>query len=318
MLQRNSSMLRRRFLQVGTTASAAAFGLRSVFAAQEEKRPRASSLDVRNPESIRSFLRNWFRLRSGVRNPLPGVYSSHGIETVYLIRCGDASVLVDTGFQHNFLGHLENFKTAGHDLDRVEAVLTSHFHVDHTAALRDANRVLGCPVVGHKNNLKVMGEGDLLATAAHMWAIPGWRFSYQPYDIDIVVEEGDTLQIGDSTFRVFHLPGHTPGCTGYLWNGHLITGDVLFPPGALGWNDVHWGSSYRDAIDTMKKIASLKPDHLLPSHGVPFPCSPEVTDNGTAYAEHMMENNRHGPMLLTLRAAQAAAGRKPRQIQVRG
>ncbi len=205
MLQRNSSMLRRRFLQVGTTASAAAFGLRSVFAAQEEKRPRASSLDVRNPESIRSFLRNWFRLRSGVRNPLPGVYSSHGIETVYLIRCGDASVLVDTGFQHNFLGHLENFKTAGHDLDRVEAVLTSHFHVDHTAALRDANRVLGCPVVGHKNNLKVMGEGDLLATAAHMWAIPGWRFSYQPYDIDIVVEEGDTL-----SDRRLHLPSLPP------------------------------------------------------------------------------------------------------------
>ena len=308
-------MHRRSFLQAGTAVSAT-IGLRSVFAAQEENRSRRSSLDVSDPESIRSYLRNWFGLRSGVRNPLPGVYSSHGIETVYLIRCGDASVLVDTGFQHNFQGHLDNFKAAGLDLDRVEAVFTSHFHVDHTAALRDAHRILGCPVVGHKNNLKVMGEGDLLATAAHMWAIPGWRFSYQPYPIDIVVEEGDTLRIGNSTFRVFHLPGHTPGCTGYLWNGHLITGDVIFPPGILGWNDVHWGSSYRDVIDTMKKIASLKPDHLLPSHGVPFPCTPEVPEKGTAYAEHMLENNRHGPMLLTLRARQAAPDRKPRQISL--
>ncbi len=315
MSRQNRSIHRRSFLQTGT-AGAAAVGLRSVFAAQKETRPRSSSPNMSDPESIRSFLRNWFRLRSGVRNPLPGVYTSHGIETVYLIRCGDASVLVDTGFQHNFLGHLENFKAAGHDLERVEAVLTSHFHVDHTAALRDANHILGCPVVGHKNNLKVIGEGDLLATAAHMWAIPGWRFSYQPYDIDIVVEEGDTLQIGDSTFSVFHLPGHTPGCAGYLWNGHLITGDVLFPPGALGWNDVHWGSSYRDAIDTMKKIASLKPDHLLPSHGLPFPCTPEVTEGGKAYAEHMLENNRHGPMLLTLRACQSAVDRDPRKISL--
>ena len=72
-----------------------------------------------DPESIRSYLRNWFGLRSGVRNPLPGVYSSHGIETVYLIRCGDARVLVDTGFQHNFQEHLRNFEAAGLDLDRM-------------------------------------------------------------------------------------------------------------------------------------------------------------------------------------------------------
>ncbi len=91
-----------------------------------------------------------------------------------------------------------------------------------------------------------------------------------------------------------------------------------FPPGILGWNDVHWGSSYPDVLDTMKKIASLKPDHLLPSHGVPFPCTPKVTDLGTAYAEHMLENNRHGPMLFTLRARQAAADRKSRMISVTG
>ena len=79
---------------------------------------------------------------------------------------------------------------------------------------------------------------------------------------------------------------------------------------------MHWGSSYRDVIDTMKKIASLQPDHLLPSHGLPFPCTPDVTDNGTVYAEHMLDNNRHGPMLFTLRARPAAPDRKPRQISV--
>ena len=315
MPRQNRPIPRRTFLQTGAAASAAV-GLRSAFAAQDEKPIRVSGPDVSDPESIRSHLQNWFGRPKTVRNPLPDLYSSHGIETVYLIRCGEASVLVDTGFQHNFQGHLENFKSAGHDLARIKAIFTSHFHVDHTAALRDANRILGCPVVGHRNNLKVMGEGDLLATAAHIWAIPGWRFSYQPYDLDLVVEEGDTLKIGDSTFQVFHLPGHTPGCTGYFWNGYLITGDVIFPPGILGWDDVHWGSSYRDVIDTMKKLASLKPDYLLPSHGVPFPWTPEVTENGTAYAEHMLENNRHGPMLFTLRAARAAADRKPRVISM--
>lgn len=77
--------------------------------------------------------------------------------------------------------------------------------------------------------------------------------------VDEVIEDGDEITDGTTTFHVVHLPGHTPGCTGYLWDAKLIRGDVVFPGGSLGWNDVHWGSNYLDVIDTMNRIAELSP-----------------------------------------------------------
>jgi metallo-beta-lactamase class B len=234
---------------------------------------------------------------------LPGVFTSAALELVYLIKCGDRSVLVDTGFLHNCDAHLANFSAAGIDLETIDAIFTTHFHVDHTAGLAHARKRLRCPVFAHKNNVPIIETGDRAATAAEMPYIAGWRFPYPPCKVDEVIEDGDDITVGSLAFRVVHLPGHTPGCTGYLWDGNLITGDVVFPGGSLGWNDVHWGSNYLDVIDTVKRIADLNPKYLLPTHTAPFPYDPSVTTNAQQGAREMLEGGRSGPIAYTQRAA---------------
>lgn len=251
-----------------------------------------------------------------VHEPMPGVFASCGLETVYLIRCGKRSVLVDTGFVHTFPAHLENFEKSELDLAAVDAIFTTHFHVDHTAALATARRRLGCPIVAHKNNVDVFKTADRFATAAHMPYI-GWDFPFEACTVDHVVEDGDTVTVGDTTFRVVHLPGHTPSCTGYLFgDGYLLIGDVVFPTGILGWNDVHWGSNYLDVIDTMNRLAQVKPKKCLPSHGLPWPYDPSTSAGGVARAKAMLENLRAGPMALTRRAPLADKGRTLRTVKI--
>ena len=255
-------------------------------------------------------------VRRPVQEPLPGVFASLGLETVYYIRCGERAVLIDTGFLHNADAHLSNFESAGLSLGCVDAILTTHYHVDHNGGLAHVRQRLGCPVVAHKNAVAAIESGDRVVTAAEMPFLQGWSFPCAACGVDEVVEAGDDVTVGSIAFKVCHLPGHTPACTGYLWEGNLITGDVVFPGGTLGWYDVHWGSNYLDTVDTMKRIEELAPRQLLPSHLLPFAYEASITQNATAAAKDMMNGNKGGPVCFTTRAPLRETGAATRAIQI--
>src|SRR5579885_2061815 len=48
-----------------------------------------------------------------------------------------------------------------------------------------------------------------------------------PTDL-VVVEGGDTTELGNLTIRFLHTPGHTPGSQCFLIENNLISGDTLF------------------------------------------------------------------------------------------
>jgi glyoxylase-like metal-dependent hydrolase (beta-lactamase superfamily II) len=122
---------------------------------------------------------------------------------VFVVRCtstGDA-VIVDAANEHELL--LEVSRATG-----VRRVLTTHGHWDHiqaVTALRDAGIDVG------------ISEAD-----AEM--LPGY---------DFVIPDDDVIALGDLRLRTILNPGHTPGSTSFLIEGHpvLFTGDTLFPGG---------------------------------------------------------------------------------------
>ena len=82
----------------------------------------------------------------------------------------------------------------------------------------------------------------------------------------------DTLQIGDTTLKILHVPGHTRGHVAfYSPADHLIaTGDVLFAGGEMGRTDL-WGGDYRQLITSIHtQLFTLPGDtHVLTGHGAP-------------------------------------------------
>ena len=95
----------------------------------------------------------------------------------------------------------------------VAKIVTTHQHADHWQALAEVQAATGA------------------VTVAHPLDAPGI-----PVPTAELVEDGGTVQFGNTTLSVSHLVGHTPGSIALALDGdgptpHLFTGDCLFPGG---------------------------------------------------------------------------------------
>lgn len=118
----------------------------------------------------------------------------------------------------------------------VEYVINTHTHFDHTGGNRFFKRNLKAQLVTHKNS----NVGKIL------------------------VNDGDTLKIGEITLSFIHTPGHTVESMCILAEKELMTGDTLFV-GKVG------GTSTREQalveFESLKKLMSLPHDvHVWPGH----------------------------------------------------
>jgi len=136
------------------------------------------------------------------------------------------------------------------DLD-VVALLLTHAHFDHVLAVPAVVEAPGVPVFAHPSDAPVWphelaavrGTGhwdagtataDLLARDPRLLAI---RSDTPPWDGKSTrILDGQVLRIGPLAVQVLHTPGHTPGGLTLSVDGHLLTGDTLFPggPGLTG------------------------------------------------------------------------------------
>ena len=121
-------------------------------------------------------------------------------ETLLIDAANDADVLIDL---------VRNYAP------KVSLIVTSHQHFDHWQALEALAQATGAPTAAHEI------DADPL-----------------PVKPDRLLAGGDTVQIGELTFHVIHLRGHTPGSVALALDGpatggitQLFTGDCLFPGG---------------------------------------------------------------------------------------
>ncbi len=110
-------------------------------------------------------------------------------------------------------------------VDREEAtlvyVLETHAHADHLTAAHYIRSRTGAKVVigTHIRDVQAIfapmfGEGSAGITGV----------------FDVLMDEGDTLALGNTAIRVMHTPGHTPACLTYLVDDAAFVGDTLFMP----------------------------------------------------------------------------------------
>lgn len=92
---------------------------------------------------------------------------------------------------------------------RLSHILNTHHHADHVDGNLPLKRLTGCKIVGAK---------------ADRQRIPG---------IDIEVEDGDQIRLGEQTLEIIATPGHTLGHIAYYCaeSQALFCGDTLFSMG---------------------------------------------------------------------------------------
>lgn len=162
----------------------------------------------------------------------------------------------------------------GGDLDRildavkqlgvsVEKILVTHGHLDHCAGTAALARRLEVPVEGPQR------EDDFwiqqLVAQSHRYGFEHAEV-FQP---DRWLEDGDTVQVGDSPLEVLHCPGHTPGHIVFFSRPDKVAlvGDVLFQ-GSIGRTDFPRGDHATLITSIRTKLWPLGDDvAFVPGHG---------------------------------------------------
>lgn len=143
---------------------------------------------------------------------------------------------------------------------RADLVLLSHTHEDHTAAL---GLFANAQVHAHREDLiglqgidglmKIYGYGGELAAITRAWVLE--QFEQLPRPDAVGFEDGACFELGGSTVRVFHAPGHTRGhCVFRIEpEGVLFLGDI-----ELSSFGPYYGDAWSDLADFERSIELIR------------------------------------------------------------
>lgn len=139
-------------------------------------------------------------------------------------------------------------------------VVNTHGHFDHIGANLQIVEKTGAQLLIHADDL------PLLQNARNHAEVYGLSVTASP-EPDRLLDQGDTLQVGELSLRVFHVPGHSPGGICLLTEGHLFVGDVLFS-GSIGRTDLP-GGDFDALVEGVRERLFALPDETVvhPGHG---------------------------------------------------
>lgn len=197
-----------------------------------------------------------------------------------LLLHGRQPALVDSGF----VAHAgETLRWAHAHAGALALVVNTHWHSDHVGG-NAALQAAGAGIAASGPDADAVRRRDPGCCSAQRLDQP-----VAAYTVDMALEDGQVLTLGQAEWQVVRTPGHTPGhlC---LWQPEerlLVTGD------ALSDYDVAWVDLALDgpdaaatALESLQRLHDLQPRVLLPSHG------PVPADTGSALATALRRAQR--------------------------
>ena len=172
-------------------------GISSSFAAEAKKEELSESYRGSQRDNVEYQKIAPFKLFDNLYYVGPGFVSS------WLIPTSAGLILIDTA-QEPYVDHIvDSIKKSGFDPKDIKYIVLSHGHLDHFGGAARIQQLSGARVVALDEDWKMMeqfgskqGKGSWTDTAPKR---------------DMVVKEGDTLTLGNTSLKIYKHPGHTPG-----------------------------------------------------------------------------------------------------------
>jgi glyoxylase-like metal-dependent hydrolase (beta-lactamase superfamily II) len=188
---------------------------------------------------------------------------------VYLIDGGSEFALLDIGYLEVVDEIIEMIRRMDFNLSNCKVILATHADADHVQGLARAKELLRTKVAAHPDSVMPLETGDPILTFATISA-QDFSMPMPPCKVDIKLDEGDKVKIGDLTLDVWHTPGHTQGQLAFKMGNLLFSGDNIYKDSCVGVIDAHHGSNIPQFIDSLRRIDRDDSEFLLPSHGPVF------------------------------------------------
>jgi hydroxyacylglutathione hydrolase len=153
-------------------------------------------------------------------------------------------------------------------------IANTHCHFDHIMGVEFLRKEYNIPFWAHHADYfwieQAVEQGQMFG------------FKMDPVQKpDSFFEENDELKFGNSSFKIIHIPGHSPGHTVFYFEKQkvLIAGDVIFY-GSIGRTDLP-GGDYYELISNIKNKLFHLPDEtkIYCGHGPSTSIFSEKTTN---------------------------------------
>lgn len=184
------------------------------------------------------------------------------------------AVLIDAGVSsdHTFL---ERLQTKGY-LSQIALVILTHGHYDHVGHASTLQNHFHIPVAIHRDELERVTQGimdfppakGIISNAFRKATLNGIEKSiYQKFVPDIVLDSAHALS-GFPEIKILHLPGHTKGSIGIIFEDNLFAGDLVMnmPIPSNAW----FAENFSELQHSIDLISNLGLKRVYPGHGKSF------------------------------------------------
>lgn len=145
----------------------------------------------------RSYEKNW----QGRMEPFQIVGNVYFVgcfpASTHIIDTGEGLILIDPGYMSTLHLVIDSIYKLGFRPENIKYIINTHWHGDHT---------LATAALAYMTGAKTLLGRDDAERAAEIF-IP-----------DILVKDGDTLTLGNTTVSFMETPGHTKGTISFFFN----------------------------------------------------------------------------------------------------
>jgi len=182
--------------------------------------------------------------------------------------------LIDAGLTGKGGYKIQSIQKAGFELSAIKRIIMTHTHLDHIGCLAEIQKQIPWAELWmHRLEADLLEQGEERAVYGmdmfrefcqeQLGLKPG-AFKFK---VIRKLQGGETLDLGDTTWEVIHIPGHSLGSIGLYHRPQkiLIPGDVVYADYAIGRFDLY-GANGPELKQSLIRLAELEVDILLPGH----------------------------------------------------
>lgn len=193
----------------------------------------------------------------------------------FLIKGKGANILVDSGFAFSTDEAIKSIRTCL-DGESLDYILLTHSHYDHVMGVPALRRAFPkVKVIGSEYCSYILAKPTVRRKMQEMDDFAAKAYGYEKSDdlteglyCDIILKDGEEIQLGGEIIRAVALPGHTRCCMGYFFTeekmlvscetlGIYADESIIFPGCLIG---------YQMTLDSIDRALMLGARELLIPH----------------------------------------------------
>lgn len=185
-----------------------------------------------------------------------------------LITTSEGHILVDGALDASAQNIRQNIESLGFNIHDIRIILNSHARLDQAGGISKLKLWSGALLAASQANADQMGRGGKDDFAL------GDALPFPPVTTDIIVHNGETINLCEVTIKALLTPGHLPGSTSWLFSlprgRTMIYADSLATPGYYLVDNKNYPALVNDIRTSFATLSAQHVDIFIANKGERF------------------------------------------------